>query len=472
MNNKTGAYQSLPAVNKLLALPEVKSLIDSHGKELILFSIRNALAYFRTSINKGNPPPSPEEILQKIHSLCAFSGGRSLKKVINATGIIIHTNLGRSPYGIDILNDSLEILSGYNNLEFNLQTGTRGNRNDHASELLKFLTGAEDVLVVNNNAAAVMLVLRAFARNRDVIVSRGELIEIGGSFRVPEIMAASDCKMVEVGTTNKTRAEDYQKAISSETAMLFKAHKSNYIIKGFTEEVDTAGLVKLGKKYKIPVLFDIGSGLLQADDNPLFKDEPNIQDALKSGIDLVCFSGDKLLGGPQAGIIAGKKTLIAKLKKEPMLRALRVGKVTLALLETVCIYYLNKKDLYSKNLTWRIFNRKAEDVRKTALMLQKALKKNSIETEIVNTIGQCGGGTLPDSKIDSFAVMIKNDKSNKLRSDFSEKLHAALLVYPDPVLCILKKGNIYFDLLPVFDNEIPQLSNIISEVYKSIKKDS
>jgi L-seryl-tRNA(Ser) seleniumtransferase len=470
MSTKPEAFKSLPAVTKLLVLPEVKSLIARHGKELITFSIRNTLEHFRTSISKGHPPPSTGQILDKIQSAVRLCGSRSLKKVVNATGIIIHTNLGRSPFGDNLLNDSFEILKGYNNLEFNLQSGTRGNRNDHASELLKFLTGAEDVLVVNNNAAAVMLILRAFAKGREVIVSRGELIEIGGSFRVPEIMAASDCKMIEVGTTNKTRIDDYSKAINDNTAMLFKAHKSNYVIRGFTEEAGISDLVQLAKKHKIPFLYDLGSGLLRSNSNPLFKGEPDVRHSLEQGIDLVCFSGDKLLGGPQAGIIAGKKVLIDKLKKEPMLRALRVCKVTLAMLETVCMYYFNEKALNEKNLVHKVFNRGPEDIKKTALALKKGLDKKGIKTNVVDSTGQFGGGTLPDGEIKSYAVKITNDNTNKKRSDFAENFFAGLLSQPEPVLGILKKGDIYFDVLTIFEDEVPDLVRIISEVYKTIDK--
>jgi L-seryl-tRNA(Ser) seleniumtransferase len=470
MKSKQEDFKTLPAVDKLLNLPEVKLLISNFGKELVIFSIRNSINHFRTSITKGNSPPSSKDILDKVRFFIHLSGHRSLINVINATGIIIHTNLGRAPFGEYLINDSFEILKKYNNIEFDLQTGARGNRNDHASELLKFLTGAEDVLIVNNNAAAIMLILRAFAKNKEVIVSRGELIEIGGSFRIPEIMAASDCKMVEVGTTNKTNLEDYKKAISKKTAVLFKAHKSNYVIKGFTKEVELEELVNLGKQFNIPVLYDIGSGLLRKYNHKIFSEEPNVRQSLEKGIDLICFSGDKLLGGPQAGIIAGKIELIDRLKKEPMLRALRVCKTTLALLETACMYYLNDKDLNEKNLIFKIFNRKLEEIKHTAEILKNELEKNGIPAEVVACKGQCGGGTLPDGEIDSFSVMIKNDTPNKERSEYAEKMYHKLLFHTIPVLGILKKGNIYFDVLTIFENDIKELSQIIIEVNHTVKK--
>ncbi|NTW31440.1 MAG: L-seryl-tRNA(Sec) selenium transferase [Bacteroidetes bacterium] len=470
MNTKSEDYKCLPAVDKLLGLPEVKILISNFGKDIVLCSIRISLDYFRGSINKGIASPTYEEILEKVNSLIQLFGNRSLRKVFNATGIIIHTNLGRAPFGENLLNDSIEILKGYNNLEFNLQLGVRGNRNNHASELLKYLTGAEDVLVVNNNAAAVMLILRTFAKGKEVVVSRGELIEIGGSFRIPEIMAASDCKMVEVGTTNKTNIDDYKNAITKKTAILFKAHKSNYVIKGYTTEADLPELINLGKQFKIPVLYDIGSGLIKDNKHQLMKDEPNIKESIQKGVDLICFSGDKLLGGPQAGIIAGKKEFIDKLKKEPMFRALRVCKVTLALLETACMYYLNENDLNEKNLIYKIFNRKQEEIKKTAEILRNYLEKKGILSEIVSSKGQFGGGTLPDREIESFAVMIKNNSPNKIRSKYAEKVYQGLLSHTKPVLGILKKGNIYFDVLTIFENEIEEIAQIICEVHESIVK--
>lgn len=467
MNQTKEAFQGLPAVGKLLQLAEVKALMGLHGKELILFSIHRLLDQYRNNIAKGAVPPTCEIFLEALKTDVTRTGGRSLKRVVNATGVVIHTNLGRAPIGRVMLNESFDVLSGYCNLEFDLQSGQRGDRNEHAAELLKFLTGAEDVVVVNNNAAAIMLVLRAFAKGREVPVSRGELIEIGGSFRIPEIMAASDCKMVEVGTTNKTRLSDYSKAINKKTGLLFKAHKSNYVIKGFTEEVSLKDLSDLGKKSKIPVLFDLGSGLLKAQENPLFAEEPDVKQTLQSGIDLVCFSGDKLMGGPQAGIIAGKKELIAKLKKEPMLRALRVCKLTLALLETACFSYLKDKDLKAKNPVFNLMNRPLDDIRKAAAILCKALEKEGIKTEITESTGQCGGGTLPDAEIPSLSVKIINTQSNKLRSQYAEHMMEGLLHHEHPVLPVLKQGNIYFDMLCVFDDEIPQLIQSITDVHNS-----
>lgn len=469
MSQNQEAFKSLPAVDKLLSNAEVKLLLSQYGKELVLFSIRNTLDFFRITITKGLPPPTTPQIIEKIKNFIPLFGERSLKSVYNTTGVIIHTNLGRAPYGENLLSESYKVLKGYNNLEFNLLNGTRGSRNDHATELLKFLTGAEDVVIVNNNAAALMLILRTFAKKKEVIVSRGELIEIGGSFRIPDIMAASDCKMVEVGTTNKTRPDDYKQAISKKTAILFKTHTSNYVIKGFTRNANLEELAAIGKEFNLPVVYDLGSGLLRKIENPAFANEPTVKQSLEKGADMVCFSGDKLLGGPQAGIIVGKKEFIARLKKEPMMRALRVCKSTLALLETACSYYLDEHTLKEKNMIFKIFNRTSLELRSTAELLQNRLNNSGITTEVVPSKGQCGGGTLPDGEINSFSVTIKCEGNNKTRSEYAEAMYRELLVHSNPVLGVLKTGNIYFDVLTLFEHEVEAIAQIISEVHKKVK---
>ncbi len=465
MNEIKGAYQSLPGVDKLLVSHQLQQAIVVHGRDLVTHCIRQSIDHFRENIRQGHHAPEQDEIIRMVHTLIRLQGGRHLKRVINATGIIIHTNLGRAPFGKAMLEESFQVLQGYNNLEFDLETGARGHRNSHARELLKFLTGAEEVLVVNNAAAAVMMILRAFAKNREVIVSRGELIEIGGSFRIPDIMAASDCHMVEVGTTNKTRLKDYEKAITEHTALLFKAHKSNYVIKGFTEEVSAEALATLGRQHGIPVLYDLGSGLLRMVDHPALSQEPDVKDALATGADLVCFSGDKLLGGPQAGIIAGKKLLIEKLMQEPMLRALRVCKTTLALLETACSYYLNDENLFSKNRLFKTFNKDKTQLLQQAKTLRNLLKEKGIEAEVVESTGQCGGGTLPDAEIESYAVQIITPQGIKDPQSFPGELHRSLLRQKTPVLGVLRKGNLLFDVLTLEEEEMMELAEVIADVY-------
>jgi L-seryl-tRNA(Ser) seleniumtransferase len=461
--------KNLPGVDKLLNLPEIKAMISEYNETLVKFAIRNSLSFLRTQALKEKVVPETKDIIEHIHATIQKITTKSLRNVMNATGVVVHTNLGRAPFSNEIIDEVSEILRGYSNLEFDLEKGTRGSRNTHVTKLLTYLTGAEDVLVVNNNAAALMLLLRTFAKDKEVIVSRGELIEIGGSFRLPDIMAASDCKMIEVGTTNKTKIHDYENATNEDTALLFKAHTSNYVIQGFTQEAKLHELVALGKKKKIPVVYDMGSGLLRKTSVEIFRDEPDVRKTLATGVDIVSFSGDKLLGGPQAGIIAGKKEFISILKKEPMVRALRVGKTTLAFMEAALSYYLDDKTLTEKNTIFRMMTKKPAEIKRNAEILQNEIANLNIESSVVKGKGQCGGGALPGKELDSFAVRIDGDfGSNKKKSEFAEKLYYGLMLHKTPVVGILRKGDIYFDLLTIPDEQIEKLAGIIGEVYKEI----
>jgi len=466
MTTKQEVLKNLPAVDKLLQLQEVKLLLAAYGKERVIFCIRTALNTFRHHILQGKTPPSQQDIVKQTEKLLSLISERSLRRVFNGTGIIIHTNLGRAPFSNSFIEESAEVLGGYNNLEFDLGTASRGSRHSHAAEILKFLTGAEDVLVVNNAAAAVMLILRTFAKRREVIVSRSELIEIGGSFRLPEIMKASDCKMVEVGTTNKTRPSDFEDAISPKTALIFKAHKSNYVIKGFTEEPQLSELVAIGRKNNIPVVYDLGSGLLRSDVHPAFKEEPSATESLNSGVDLICFSGDKLLGGPQAGIIAGKKELIARLKKEPMLRALRVCKTTLAMLETVCRYHLDVNVLKEKSVLYKTLFQSADEIKKRAEQLRDFLETEGIKTSVIPSEGYVGGGTMPDKSLESYAVLIESAHTRKENELFAESVYLKFVQHSTPLLGILKKGKLLIDVLNIDSADLPQVAGIINDVIK------
>jgi len=470
MSTPSEAYKSLPAVDKLLCTPEVAKLISSYGRELVTFAIRQSIEFYRESLKNGAIAPASEDVITKAEKLLLTLNESSLRKVYNATGIIINTNLGRAPFSEEMLSEACKKLAGYSNLEFDLNTGSRGSRNVHPAKILKFLTGAEDILVVNNAAAAVMLCLNTFAKRKEVIVSRGELVEIGGSFRIPDVMAASGCKMVEVGTTNKTKLSDYSNALNSKTAILFKAHKSNYIIKGFTEEVELTDLCKLGKEHNIPVIYDQGSGLLKNIKNTALSDEVSVKSSIESGVDIICFSGDKLLGGPQAGIIAGKKALIDKLKKNPMLRALRVCKITLAMLETACSAYLNEDDLFRKNMVFRLVSQKPAELKKKADKLNKLLDAAGINCKTIENNAQIGGGSLPDKEIPGFAVHILADSvSNKERSDFAESLYHKLLNHSTPIAAILKKGNLIVDVLTLDENDLEIIASIIADSVNGVK---
>jgi len=384
----------------------------------------------------------------------------SLRPVINATGVVLHTNLGRAVLGEAVLNGMAGIIAGYSNIEFDTATGRRGDRNKHVSSLLCFLTGAEDALVVNNNAAGIVLALSTLAAGREVIVSRGELIEIGGEFRVPDIMAAAGCRMVEVGTTNRTRIADYEKAISKSTAVIFKAHRSNFSVKGFTEEATLGQCAALARKKRIPFVYDIGSGLVRKPSGLRLENEPDVASAVKSGADLVLFSGDKLLGGPQAGIIAGKKALVAKLSRAPLMRALRVGKLTMAALSAACRSYLDDGALVKNNPTFTYLSRAREETRRLAVMLQEMLNGRGIESSVEDTQGQCGGGTLPELSIPSCGVMI--EKKGPRQNDSLKGIFNRLCAAERPVVAVLREGSLVFDMLAVRESELPALAEAIA----------
>ncbi|GAB4287061.1 MAG: L-seryl-tRNA(Sec) selenium transferase [Marinilabiliales bacterium] len=459
----------IPAVDRLLLHDDIQKLVIKHGHDVLVYVIRNVLQEIREN-KKYKAIPDVSDIIKIIEKKTKRLVEGSLKKVFNATGVIVHTNLGRAPFSKNLLKEATKILQGYSNLEFDLDTGKRGNRNNHAADLLKFICNTEEAAVVNNNAAAVMLILKTFAENKEVIISRSELIEIGGSFRIPDIMAASGCIMREVGTTNKTKLADYENAINENTALIFKAHKSNYVIKGFTEEPDIKDLVKLGKKYKIPVVYDIGSGLLKKINDKTLKNEPDVKTSLKSGVDIVTFSGDKLIGGPQCGIITGKKKFLDVLKKHPMMRALRVCKTTIAILETSLKYYLDEKELFKNNLIFNFLNQKASYINRKALKLNEILINAGIDSVIVKSYGQYGGGSAPDHHIDSYSVKINVSGSKKEQAEFAEKMYLKLLENTPALLSVLKKGNIYFDLLTVESNDISFIGELIISSYKACIK--
>jgi len=467
--DKQTELRKIPAVDVLMKNQTIKALLERYPRNLVIHIIQILLENVRTEILNGEPAPETELIVGNIESKVVAFARKSLRPVINATGVIVHTNLGRAPFGDLLLDEVRSVLRSYNNLEFSLEKGGRGSRYVHVTELMKFLTGAEDILVVNNNAAAVMLILRAFAKNKEVIISRGELIEIGGAFRIPDIMAASDCKMVEVGTTNKTRIGDFETAVTENTAIMMKVHQSNYVIKGFTTEPTLGELVEIGKKNGVTVVYDMGSGLLRKAKVKFLQDEPDVKTTLASGVDLVTFSGDKLLGGPQAGIIAGKKHLIDKLKKEPMTRAMRVGKTVLAMLEAICMIYLEEDSLIEKSPVFQMMNANADALKKKAELLAGELSKNQIASTVVKSEGQAGGGALPEKTIVSYAVQVEiAAKSRGEKNEKAEKIHQQLLLQELPVLGVLRKGNLLFDVLTIPDNDIPVAAGIISKVFAEV----
>jgi L-seryl-tRNA(Ser) seleniumtransferase len=456
---------SIPAIGTLLNRPAVAELIGRYGRELVTYGLRTVVDQARAALQDGGTAASEAQVIAQAARLIRSIAEPSLKPVINATGVVLHTNLGRAVLGQRILAEISPILTGYSNVEFDLEAGKRGHRISHLSPLLRFLTGAQDVLVVNNNAAAIILILASLAKRREVIISRGELIEIGGAFRIPEIMTAAGAKMVEVGTTNRTRLADYQNAAGPQTALIFKAHTSNYTIKGFTEEVGVAELARFCHEQGLPLVYDIGSGLLRRPRGLALESEPDVAGAIAAGADLVCFSGDKLLGGPQAGIIAGRADLIARMAKHPLMRALRVGKLSLASLAAACRGYLTEQRLRADNPTFAMLEQSPQLLARRAQALQTRLAALGVASRLVPGSAQCGGGTLPELTIPSAAVMIAPEPSRAAKKVL-ERIFRGLMTAQRPVVGILREGGLLFDVFAVRDEELESLAQSIAAELK------
>ena len=404
------ALRSLPAVNSLLQAPELQGLIKEARFELISRISSKVLAEERQKITEAAVPQATTttEILAKITDKYHKLAVPHLHSVINGTGVILHTNLGRAKLSTEALEAVQNSALNYSNLEYNIIEGKRGTRFAHVEELLIELTGAEAATVVNNNAAAVILILQEMAQGKEVIVSRGQLVEIGGSFRVSEIMAQSGAQLVEVGTTNKTHEFDYERAITPNTALLMKVHTSNYKMIGFTKEVPLDELVQIGALHQLPVYEDLGSGVLYDLKKHGIGEEPTVQEAIKAGADLVSFSGDKLLGGPQTGIIVGKKQLIERIKKNQLARALRVDKMTLAALEATLRHYL-LNEAPAKIPTLRMLLMNSQTLEEKASKLYDLLKDydQQAELRIIDGFSEVGGGSMPDVQLPTKLIAIK-----------------------------------------------------------------
>jgi len=410
--DKNELYRALPNMDELLENERILQACEDYGRTPVLAQMRQTLDEIRSAITLETLEHSLEAdaIIDSVVSTLALTEIPSLRRIVNATGIIIHTNLGRSVLADEAITAVEEVASGYSTLEYDVEEGERGSRHDHIEELLCELTGAKGALAVNNNAAAVMLVLSCFAQNKEVVISRGQLVEIGGSFRVPEIMSQSNALMVEVGTTNKTRLEDYGNAMTSKTGLFLKVHTSNFDVVGFTETPTLYELSQLGAQYDIPVMEDQGSGVL-IDLRPFgLPYEPTVTESLFAGASVVSFSGDKLLGGPQAGIIVGQKWAIDELKKHPMVRALRLDKMTLAALEATLKLYRDQDQALRKIPTLRMLTLTLDESLEYANDLLAALKPHLRENDtvtIVEDIAYAGGGSLPMADIPTMVVRLR-----------------------------------------------------------------
>jgi len=424
MTDRRAHLRTLPAIDKLLTVPFLAELAKSQPQVLIVEAAQQTVARLRQQLlddQAALPDLTLESVAAQVVVRVAELAAPSLREVINVTGTLLHTNLGRAPLCSAALQAVTRIAQGYSNLEFDLEVGQRGKRFKHVEELVCKLTCGEAATVVNNNAGAVMLCLAALAGGRSALVSRGELIEIGGSFRIPDIMAASGVKLVEVGTTNKTHLKDYEDAIDSQTALILKVHTSNYRILGFTEAVSGEALAKLARQHQIPVLEDLGSGLL-IDLAPYgLPKEQTVREALKTGIDLVTFSGDKLLGGPQAGIIVGGHEVIDKVRKHPMARALRSDKMTLAALEATLRLYLDPQKALTQIPVLQMLKAPAEELRQKCENLLPKLQQALGEAAELNLCESCatvGGGALPLAELPGWVIALvpKKISLNELAS--------------------------------------------------------
>ncbi|MBF1294936.1 MAG: L-seryl-tRNA(Sec) selenium transferase [Parvimonas sp.] len=452
MEKTMNLYKMIPKVDQILDNKVIKDLLDKNSKNLVMESIHEELDNIRNNISNGYDKNiisnKIENLIDNIKDNLMNKKTFSLRNVVNASGVVIHTNLGRSVLNNEIFENIKKVSIGYSNLEYNLEKGERGSRYSHLSEIIKKITGAEDCMVVNNNAAAVMLILSTIAKGKNVITSRSELVEIGGSFRIPDVCRESGAELKEIGTTNKTHLRDYENAIDENTAALFKVHQSNFKILGFTEAVSSFELNSLKEKYNIPIIEDLGSGVLIDLSKYGLSHEPTVQECIKNGVDIVSFSGDKLLGGVQAGIIVGKKEYIEKMKKNQLTRALRVDKFTLSALEAVFSYYIDEELAISKIPTLNMLTIKIEKLYDKAQKLIEYLgENNEFSYEIIDIDSEVGAGSLPTQKLPSKAIKVISKSFTE--NELEEKLRSNKI----PIITRIYKGNLIFDVRTIFENE-------------------
>jgi L-seryl-tRNA(Ser) seleniumtransferase len=459
MAARTALLQQLPAIDRLLNAPTLLAMAEEIPRSLLLEAAQETVAALRRELlelSAAAPAPelSVEAVAQRAAQLASEKMRPSLRQVINATGTLLHTNLGRAPLAQCALEAIAEVSRGYSNLEFDLQSGERGHRFSHVEDLLCRLTGAEAAVVVNNNAGAVLLALTALAKGRQAIVSRGEMVEIGGAFRVPEVMAAGGVSLKEVGTTNKTHLRDYREAIGPDTGLLMKIHTSNYRIVGFTSAVSGAELVALGQEQGLPVLEDLGSGML-FDLSPFgLPQEPTVAEAVAAGIDVITFSGDKLLGGPQAGLMVGKKAAIGKIRQHPIARALRIDKLSLAALEATLRLYLDRERALAEIPVLQMLAAPAEAIKQRCRRLARKLRPilgEQVRIEIIPEPAAVGGGALPMTQLPGYALALTPQ-------DISVDSLATRLRLGSPAVAgRIQEGRLLLNPRTIFAAEEPQL---------------
>lgn len=459
-------YRSIPKVDMLLEEEKIQNLIAKYGRETVTEQIRTTMEELRAFIGICEAEDAAKEkiasLVADVEEALAKMHTPNMRMVINGTGTILHTNLGRAPISWEHMEKLSDIVTGYSNLEYDLEAGRRGERYSHFEKLLCKITGAEAAMAVNNNAAAVVLILSSLAKGGEVVVSRGELVEIGGKFRIPDVMEQSGAFLVEVGTTNKTHFSDYEDAITEETKALLKVHTSNYRIVGFTDSVSMEELAPLAKEHDLPLIEDLGSGVLVDLSKYGITYEPTVQASIRAGADVVCFSGDKLLGGPQAGIIVGKKKYIDQMKKNQLTRALRIDKFTATVLELVLQDYLSEEKVSEKIPVLRMIAETQEDVTKRAETLCEMLKNAHLRAAfgVEACESQIGGGSLPLERIPSMAVAIKPQNISV------SKLEEAMRRLEVPIIPRTGNDTIYLDVRTIesrwFQKIVTMLGAILS----------
>lgn len=440
---------AIPSVDRLLRVDAASRLINAYGRAAVLDSIRTVLASLRRQVADDDTPDTSEAaILDRTAKVLAALMAPSLKPVFNLTGTVLHTNLGRAPLPDEAIA-AMTAAAGASNVEYDLAKGRRGDRDDHLESWIKRLTGAEAATIVNNNAAAVLLLLNSLARRKEVIVSRGELIEIGGAFRIPDIMSRAGCRLREVGTTNRTHPKDFAEAISERSALLMKVHASNYSIEGFTTAVPEKTLAALAHKHDLPFVVDLGAGMLVNMERFGLPHEPTPGESIADGADLVTFSGDKLLGGPQCGIIVGRADLIDRIKKNPMKRAMRVDKVTIAALEAVLRLYADPERLVERLPTLRLLARDPSDIDALARRLQPFVAQwlgEGVDVKVAPCQSQIGSGSLPVNRLPSSALMLKPFSKSKTGGAALRRLVTTFRSLPTPVIGRVHDGTLLLDL--------------------------
>lgn len=447
--------RKIPKVDDILKHKDWKMIVRKYPEDIVKDALREYLDELRISIKEGRATivPPAADIISAAQKRAALVTAPGLRRVINGTGVVIHTNLGRSLLAQKAIDAIVNAASHYTNLEYDLQKGTRGERYEHCTHILRRLTGSEGALVVNNNAGAVFLILNTLAEGKEVIISRGELIEIGGSFRIPDVMKKSGAILREVGTTNRTYIEDYERAITDGTGLIMKAHTSNFRIRGFAHETSMEDLIALGRKYNIPTFYDAGSGLFFSMGEANTQGEPSITAEITKGLDILSFSGDKLLGAPQAGIILGDSTCIHMMKKNPLTRALRPDKFTLAALENTLLLYLDMDTAKREIPTLAMIYQDGNMLKRKARRIAAAIRKRcaSLIVSVAAVHSEAGGGSLPDVVIPSFALVLQ-PQAMSVRH-FEERLRSLDI----PVIGRIEKGRLVIDMRTVLKDDEPFL---------------